>query len=79
MRLSHRAARISTVRAHPALDAAVLDAYGFSPGRDLLAQILLLNVGVATRIDSGDTVTPPGVPPSYGESSALVTADCIRP
>ena len=51
--------------AHAALDAAVLKAYGFSPRQDLLAQLLDLNLQVARRIDAGDTVTAPGMPPDY--------------
>ena len=37
--------------AHAALDAAVLAAYGFSAKKDLLAQLLALNLEVAQRID----------------------------
>lgn len=65
--------------AHTALDAAVLDAYGFSPRKDLLAQLLALNLDVAAREDRSEAVTPPGVPPSYGDASDLVTDDCICP
>ena len=35
--------------AHAALDAAVLAAYGFDPKKDLLAQLLELNLTVAAR------------------------------
>ena len=38
---------------HDALDAAVLDAYGFDPAADLLEQLLALNLEVAARIDAG--------------------------
>jgi hypothetical protein len=65
--------------AHAALDAAVLDAYGFSPKTDLLAQLLDLNLSVAARIESGEPVTAPGVPPHYPEPTRLITDDCIRP
>lgn len=65
--------------AHAALDAAVLDAYGFSPRKDLLKQLLDLNLAVAKAIDKGDNVTAPGVPKSYGDPSDLITDDCIRP
>lgn len=65
--------------AHAALDSAVLDAYGFSPRKDLLAQILALNLEVASREDRYEPVTAPGVPPSYGDPSDLITDDCIRP
>jgi SAM-dependent methyltransferase len=65
--------------AHAALDAAVLEAYGFSPRKDLLAQLLELNQAVAARIDAGETVTAPGIPPGYPDPARLVTDDCIRP
>ena len=65
--------------AHAALDAAVLSAYGFDPQADLLRQLLELNLEVATRIDAGQAVTAPGVPPAYPEPAALVTTDCIQP
>ena len=65
--------------AHAALDDAVLDAYGFDPKGDLLGQLLALNLSVAAKIERGEAVTAPGVPPSYGDAKALVTDDCIRP
>jgi hypothetical protein len=65
--------------AHAALDAAVLDAYGFSPNKDLLKQLLDLNLAVASAIDAGKQVTPPGVPTSYGDPADLITDDCIKP
>ncbi len=64
--------------AHAALDATVLAGYGFSPKKDLLAQLLRLNREVASRIDSGATVVAPGVPPSYPDPARLVTDDCVR-
>ncbi|MSR65453.1 MAG: class I SAM-dependent DNA methyltransferase [Verrucomicrobiae bacterium] len=65
--------------AHAALDAAVLDAYGFSAKKDLLAQLLALNLDVAHRIEQGQPVTAPGVPKNYPDAKKLVTEDCIRP
>jgi hypothetical protein len=65
--------------AHAARDAAVLAAYGFDPGRDLLAQFLSLNLDVAAREKQDLSVTAPGVPPAYGDAKGLVTEDCIRP
>jgi hypothetical protein len=65
--------------AHAALDAAVLKAYGFSPKKDLLAQILELNLAVAAGIDTAQPVTAPGVPPNYPDAARLITDDCIRP
>ncbi len=64
--------------AHAALDVAVLAAYGFSPKKDLLSQLLALNLEVARRIDAGQSVIAPGIPPGYPDPSALVTDDCIR-
>jgi len=65
--------------AHAALDKAVLAAYGFDGRKDLLAQLLELNLQVAGRIEQGQPVTPPGVPPTYGDANALITDDCIKP
>jgi len=64
--------------AHVALDDAVLGAYGFSPKKDLLGQLLALNLDVAGRIDAGRPVTAPGIPPDYPDASRLITGDCIR-
>ncbi len=64
--------------AHAALDAAVLAAYGFSPKKDLLAQLLALNLEVARREHGGEAVTAPGIPPGYPDPARLVTEDCIR-
>lgn len=67
--------------AHEALNAAVLDAYGFDPAKDILKQLLDLNLTVAASIDKGKPVTAPGVPPSFGDPVAggLITDDCIQP
>ena len=64
---------------HNALDAAVLDAYGFAPNADLLEQLLGLNLEVAARVDAGEPVTAPGIPPNYPNPSDLVSAGCIQP
>ncbi len=65
--------------AHAALAAAVLAAYGFSAKKDLLAQLLALNLEVAARIERGEPVTAPGVPKNHPDPKKLVTEDCIRP
>jgi hypothetical protein len=65
--------------AHAELDAAVLAAYGFSAEKDLLAQLLELNLDVARRIDAGEKVLAPGIPPDYPEPKKLITDDCIQP
>ena len=65
--------------AHAALDTAVLTAYGFNAKKDLLAQLLALNLDVAAKIEKGTPVTAPGVPKNYPDAKKLVTADCIKP
>jgi len=65
--------------AHAALDAAVLAAYGFDAKKDLLAQLLALNLAVAAKIEAGQLVTAPGIPPGHPNAAALVTEDCIQP
>lgn len=65
--------------AHAALDAAVMDAYGFSARKDLLKQLLDLNLSVASAIKRGEPVTAPGVPAAYGDPTDLITPDCIEP
>jgi SAM-dependent methyltransferase len=65
--------------AHAALDAAVLSAYGFDAKKDLLAQLLALNLAVATKIERNEPVTAPGIPPGYPDAAKLVTGDCIQP
>jgi hypothetical protein len=65
--------------AHAALDAAVLEAYGFSAKADLLKQLLDLNHAVAADEKAGRPVTAPGVPATYGDPASLVTDDCIMP
>jgi hypothetical protein len=47
--------------------------------KDLLAQLLALNQEVATKIERGEPVTAPGVPPNYSDPKKLVTEDCIQP
>ena len=65
--------------AHAALDAAVLAAYGFARDKDLLAQLLELNLTVSAMERQDKKVTAPGVPPSYPDAKKLITDDCIQP
>ncbi len=53
-------------------------AYGFAPKKDLLAQLLALNLEVAARLDAHQPVTAPGIPPCYPDAARLVTDDCIQ-
>jgi hypothetical protein len=61
------------------LDAAVLAAYGFSAKKDLLAQLLELNLTLAQRIENAQPVTPPGIPATLPNPETLISDDCIRP
>jgi SAM-dependent methyltransferase len=63
--------------AHLALDAAVLDAYGFSARKDLLQQLLDLNHSVAAAIRDGKPVQGPGVASGYPNPGELVSTDCL--
>jgi len=54
-------------------------AYGSSADKDLLGQLLALNLDVGARIEAGNEVTGPGVPSGYPEPKRLVSGDCIRP
>ena len=65
--------------AHAAPDAAVLTAYRFAAKKDLLAQLLELNLAVAQRIENGEPVTAPGIPADFPKPESLVSEDCIRP
>ena len=65
--------------AHAALDATVLAAYGFTPKKDLLAQLLALNFEVAAKIEKGEPVIAPGIPKNYPEPKNLMTDNCIKP
>jgi hypothetical protein len=45
----------------------------------LLAQLLELNLTVAAMENAEKKVTAPGIPPSYGDGTRLITGDCIKP
>ncbi len=64
---------------HAALDQAVLAAYGFDPEVDILEQLLALNFEVAAKIEAGEPVTAPGIPPDYPNPAELVSGGCIQP
>ncbi len=65
--------------AHADLDDAVLSAYGFSPKKALLKQLLNLNLAVARGIERGEAVVGPGLPPGIRDREYFVTSDCINP
>ena len=61
-----------------ALDKAVLEAYGFDPSLDLLAQLLELNVQVAEKEANGEQVQSPGLPEWFKDKESVVTEDCVK-
>jgi hypothetical protein len=63
---------------HAELDRAVLEAYGFDPHMDLLAQILHLNGEVATKEASRQRVQKPGLPTKIKNREKLVSDDCVK-
>jgi hypothetical protein len=58
--------------AHAALDAAVMAAYGFADGEDVVAALLELGREVGDAADAVGPGLPPGVDPA-----GLVSADCV--
>ena len=63
---------------HETLDQAVLAAYGFDPEADILEQLLALNFAVAAKLEAGEHVTAPGIPPDYPDPAELISAGCIQ-
>jgi hypothetical protein len=62
-------------RRQTALDAAIHAAYGFSPLKDVLKQLLDLNLEVAQH----RTRHCADIPPDFPNPKSLITDDCIRP
>lgn len=63
---------------HQKLDDAVLAAYGFGKRKDLLTQVLELNVEVASKIEKGEEVQSPGLPKCVINKEEFVSGDCIK-
>jgi hypothetical protein len=63
--------------AHTRLDTAVRAAYTMPKDADPLAFLLTLNLTVAAKENSGEPITPPGVPLPHPEQPAFITDDCI--
>ena len=59
------------------LDQAVADAYGFSPEDDVLAQLLALNLSIASQED--DELAPPRAPGNEGLAGTKLTDYRIEP
>ena len=70
---------------HAALDAAVMEAYGFDADKDLLTQLLELNLAVAAKEANGDGITnpdqqvqSPGLPAIIKDRAKYISEDCVR-
>ncbi|WP_420576737.1 DNA methyltransferase [Ekhidna sp.] len=63
---------------HAALDKAVMEAYGFDPKKDLLQQLLDLNLEVAEKESKDETVQPPGLPDWVKKPERFITDDCVK-
>jgi hypothetical protein len=58
---------------------AVLTAYGFSAKKNLLTQLLELNLAIAQRLEKSEPVTSPGMHAMFPKPETLISNDCICP
>lgn len=63
---------------HQKLDDAVLAAYGFGKRKDLLTQLLALNLEVAEKIQKGEEVQSPGLPKCVENRKEFMSEDCVK-
>ena len=63
---------------HAALDKAVMEAYGFDEKKDLLSQLLALNLSIAAREEQKEKVQAPGWPEQCKGKEKFITDDCVR-
>jgi len=63
--------------AHAELDAAVAEAYRFD--NNSVTSLLELNLDVAARLERGEEVTPPGLPPGLSGDVPARSVDCLEP
>lgn len=60
-----------------ALDNAVLTAYGFDKRKDILQQVLNLNLSLAANISEGLFIQGPGLPAFVTQKDAFISDDCV--
>ena len=60
------------------LDNAVMEAYGFDEKKDLLSQLLELNLQVAEKEKRQEKVQAPGLPDWVKNKEKFVSDDCVR-
>jgi len=63
---------------HETLDHAVMEAYGFSKEKDILEQLLELNLSLAAKEENGEKVQAPGLPEWVEHKEEFVSEDCVR-
>jgi type I restriction-modification system DNA methylase subunit len=63
---------------HTALDKAVMEAYGFDNTKDILSQLLALNLAVAEKENKKEKVQPPGLPEFVRNKEDYVSDECVR-
>ncbi|MDR6301682.1 DNA methyltransferase [Mesonia maritima] len=63
---------------HKRLDDAVLDAYDFDKRKDILTQILELNLEIYSNETKGVPIESPGLPSFITNSDEFKTNDCIQ-
>jgi hypothetical protein len=64
--------------AHKNLNDAVLAAYSFNKRKDLLTQLLKLNLEIANKIEKGEEAQGPGLPKCVRNKDEFITNDCIK-
>ena len=63
---------------HAALDKAVMEAYGFDEKKDVLAQLLELNLSVAAKEEKKEKVQSPSWPEHIKGKEKFITDDCVK-
>lgn len=63
---------------HQKLNESVLEIYGFNRRKNLLGQLLDLNLLIADSEENGMEVVPPGLPHFVKDTDRFVSKDCIK-
>lgn len=63
---------------HTILDKAVMEAYGFDDKKDILSQLLALNLLVAGKENKNEKVQPPGLPDWVKNKNDFISNDCVK-
>jgi len=63
---------------HNKLDNAVMEAYGFDNKKDILQQLLALNLELAEKEKNKIQIQKPGIPDYFANKHSLISTDCVR-